>query len=84
MPYQPEFNIFDLLPPPPWIGPPLPKFLGISWPWLQGTESFLPELPSLPFMSSPETSYENEEIWEWKDYRGRDRKITVTRHARRS
>jgi hypothetical protein len=31
-------NIADLLPCFPWEGPPLPRFLGIFWPWLQGTE----------------------------------------------
>jgi len=39
------FNIVDLLPMPPNLGPPLPRFLGIVWPWLQNGGSFLPRLP---------------------------------------
>ena len=45
------FNITSLLPQPPWLGPPLPRFLGIVWPWLQGGGSFLPGLPQ-PFVSN--------------------------------
>lgn len=66
---QSPFNIADFLPPPPWEGPPLPRFLQIFWPWLQGGDEGL-SLPPLPnmrnFISSPETeltTYENiEEI----------------------
>lgn len=56
-----QFNIADLLPQPPWLGPPLPRFLGITWPWVQNTESFFP-LP--PYPETPSlTTYENiEEI----------------------
>ena len=57
-----QFNIADWLPMPFWLGPPLPKCLGIVWPWLQSTESspFL----ALPMPKTPAlTTYENiEEI----------------------
>ena len=34
-------NLKDWLPCFPWEGPPLPRFLGIVWPWLQaGGQSF--------------------------------------------
>lgn len=40
-------NIADWLPTPFWEGPPLPRFLGIVWPWLQsGGQPF--NLPMLP------------------------------------
>lgn len=82
VPYQPSgFNIFDLLPAFPWEGPPLPRFLQIFWASLFENLR-APQLPTLPFTSDIETSYLNEEIWEWTDYRGRDRKITVTRNAK--
>jgi len=79
-----QFSIADFLPQPPWLGPPLPRCLGLTWPWLQGGEQglALPSLPSLPFLSSMETSYENLEEWSWVDWKGRERKITVTRKAR--
>lgn len=91
-----QFNIADFLPMLPWEGPPLPRFLGISWPWLQRGQSF--SLPMLPapkkYISSieevksnpaPLASYSNEESWdiEWTDD-GLPRKITVSRHARRA
>ncbi|MBU0777952.1 hypothetical protein KKH23_09595 [Patescibacteria group bacterium] len=42
-------NVLDfirgLMPQDPWLGPPLPKLLGIIWPWLQSTEGGLPLLP---------------------------------------
>ena len=44
--------------------------------FIKGAEEVLPPLPKLG------TSYENEETWEWQDYRGRERKITVHRNAR--
>lgn len=37
-------SIADLLPMPIWLGPPLPRFLGIVWPWLRSAEG-LPLLP---------------------------------------
>jgi len=84
VPYEPpsKFNIADLLPQPPWLGPPLPQFLGILWPWTQSGGGFLPSLPH-PFVSNVETSYENEELIEWDDWRGRERKVKITRKAKR-
>lgn len=38
----PEFNIENWMPMEPAKGPPLPRFLGIYWPW------YKPELPPLP------------------------------------
>lgn len=64
----------DLLPMPPNMGPPLPKFLNILWPWVQGGEAGLHLLPmpkETRYVSSAEvvtsqpalTTYENiEEI----------------------
>lgn len=71
-------SIFDWLPCLPWEGPPLPRFLGVSWPWTQQQAS-LPKLPSLkryvsditeesnviPYQA-PLASYENEERTEIK------------------
>lgn len=37
--------IRGLLPQDPWLGPPLPRSLGIYWPWVQGAEQSLPLLP---------------------------------------
>jgi len=34
-----EFNFEDWLPMPPQMGPPLPRHLGIFWPW------YVPEAP---------------------------------------
>ncbi len=76
------FNIADLLPMFPWEGPPLPRCLGIAWPWLQSGGGFLPSLPQ-PFISNIEASYENEELIEWVDWRGRERKVRITRKAKR-
>lgn len=41
----------DLLPQPPWAGPPLPRILGQKWPWVSQTEpdnSDPPEYQKLP------------------------------------
>lgn len=77
-------NLADFLPQPFWIGPPLPKFLNIRWPWASEGSLLpsLPQLPSLPW-ESIESVYENEEIIEWLDWRGRERKVKITRKARR-
>lgn len=84
VPHEPpsKVNIADLLPMFPWEGPPLPRFLRIVWPWLQGGGGFLPSLPQ-PFVSNVEASYENEELIEWVDWRGRERKVKITRKAKR-
>lgn len=90
-------SIFDWLPALPWEGPPLPRFLGIVWPWMGQQQASLPKLklPSLKQYVSditettvepaPLASYQNEESWEieWSDD-GLPRKITVHRQARRS
>lgn len=48
-----QFNIADFLPQPPWLGPPLPRFLSIAWPWLQGgNQSSLPALLPRNYISS--------------------------------
>lgn len=88
----------DLLPMPPWQGPPLPRFLGIAWPWLQSTsQSLLPLLPRkyitsveerteiVPYQA-PLATYNNEETWdiEWNEETGLPTRITVHRHANRS
>ena len=58
--------IRGLLPQDPMLGPPLPKLLGITWPWLQTGEGGLPLLPlgKTNYISPPAlTTYENiEEI----------------------
>jgi len=38
-----EFNIEDLLPMSPNMGPPLPRFLGILWPWAEEKPEEEPE-----------------------------------------
>ena len=84
-------GIMDFLPCPPWEGPPFPRFMGIRWPWIEQQAVASKErqslsllrnlqLPPGPFSAS---TYDNEETWEFVDWRGRDRKITVKRHARR-
>ena len=84
-------DLFDLLPMPPWEGPPFPRFMGVRWPWLEQREPAAEKQPApffnfqLPRLPGPLSStYDNEETWQWQDYKGRDRKITVTRHAKRS
>lgn len=86
-------TIADLLPMLPWEGPPLPKFLGIIWPWLRAGERGLPLL-SLPRnyisdITTPEpslTTYENIEEIEFPN--GFDpetfmpRKIVIHRKAK--
>ncbi len=69
-------GIIDWLPMSPLMGPPLPRFLGVMWPWLDAS--------ALPTSLSGESHYDNEEQWRWTDYTGRERVITVTRHAKRS
>lgn len=81
-------NLADLLPAFPWEGPPLPRFLNIPWPWLQGGGEGLsllplPNLLSFPNIDGAETIYENEELIEWTDWRGRERKARITRKVRR-
>lgn len=84
-------TLTDWLPMPPWEGPPLPRFLGIYWPRLQG-ESFLPALPKkyitgieeepLGKELVPSATYANEESWEitWNED-GLPEKIVVHRNA---
>jgi len=75
-------DIASLLPMLPFEGPPLPRFLGIYWPWVQGESqsSLLPLLPNF----TPETTYENEELISWVDWRGRERSVKITRKAKRT
>ena len=44
--------------------------------------SELPGFPKEPFLTDIETSYENEEVWSWVDWKGREREITVSRKAK--
>jgi hypothetical protein len=47
-------NILDLLPAPPWEGPPLPRIMGVSWPsGNQGKNSILALLPAFPWEGPP-------------------------------
>jgi len=58
-----RFNIADMLPMPPHMGPPLPRFLQIFWPWL-GSE------PPFRLLEEPElalTTYDNTEEVELLD-----------------
>ncbi|MBA7555202.1 hypothetical protein ES705_47858 [subsurface metagenome] len=89
-------SIADLLPMPPWLGPPLPRFLGIHWPQLQQPAGFLPTLPQkyisdieermpgkelIPHQP-PAATYANEESWDitWNED-GLPEKIVVHRNA---
>lgn len=86
-----QFNIADLLPMPPWLGPPLPQGIGIYWPWLQGKGGAGLPMPELPSSLSPGT-YQNEETWdiEWEEQETEDeviylpKSIRIHRHANRS
>ena len=79
---------------PPWLGPPLPKFLGIYWP--RPPETFLPALHSRKYITGieeeppgnelvPTATYANEESWEisWSE-EGLPTKIVVSRHAEKT
>ena len=81
-------GIMDFIPCPPWEGPPFPRFMGIRWPWIEQQAAASEErrsllrnfqLPPGPFSAS---TYDNEEEWSWVDYKNRERKITVKRHAK--
>ncbi len=39
-------TLADWLPMFPWEGPPLPRFLGIYWPWQEGAEEGFLSLPT--------------------------------------
>lgn len=94
-----EFNIADLLPMPPWEGPPLPRFLGILWPRLGQQSLNLPKLGTLKryitgveevgtnivARQAPLAAYQNEESWEisWSP-EGLPTKIVVHRNASRN
>lgn len=65
-------TVWDWLPAFPWEGPPLPRFMGIPWPWLQETgerssqfadfaTTRLPELPISAPEPKPAVLYENVE-----------------------
>jgi len=84
-------TLMDLLPMPPWEGPPLPRFLGICWPQPQQPAGLLPvsrqryitdieEEPGKELV--PSATYANEESWDitWNED-GLPEKIVVTRHA---
>lgn len=84
-------NLSDWLPIPPWQGPPLPRWTGACWPWLQGG-SRLPSLsnifagPSSDEAPAPTSTYNNIEEIEFPD--GFDpatlmpRRIVVHRNAK--
>lgn len=92
-----QFNIADLLPMLPWEGPPLPRFLGLVWPWLGQQDSLPLASPTKGYITAieetekalvpqqPLASYQNEEIWEisWTPD-GLPSTIKVTRHAIKS
>ncbi len=89
-------GLADWLPQDPTLGPPLPRFLGIYWPWLQGGEAGLPLLPmpkETRYISSAEvvtpqpalTTYENIEEVELLDIDPdllMPRKIVIHRKSR--
>lgn len=58
-----EFSLEQLLPQPFWLGPPLPRFLAIFWPWVrqeQADLSFPPMFSPLE-RTVPEVIYQNTE-----------------------
>lgn len=88
-----QFNLFDLLPMPPWEGPPLPRFLGIRWPGLGNNSEVVagrfgptpPDLSNLMRSAGAVSTYSNGEYWdiEWNDD-GLPVKVVVHRKAVRS
>ncbi|MBA7694632.1 hypothetical protein ES703_103245 [subsurface metagenome] len=88
-------TLIDWLPMPPWLGPPLPRFLGIYWPQ---PETFLPALPSRRYITDveeepgkalvPSATYANEESWEFPNGFDPDTfmplKIVIHRNATRT
>lgn len=51
-------NLIDWLPLFPWEGPPLPRFLGIVWPWL-GQQSLNTSLtPPMKYITSAQEEVE--------------------------
>ncbi len=54
----------------------------LFWPFML-LRQLAGQLPQAPFQEDEGATYSNEEVWEWTDWRGRERKITVSRHAQR-
>lgn len=73
-------NIWDWLPQDFWLGPPLPRFLAVLWPWAQSSSATTSPLASLfrgadsPPQITAQILYENEE--RIKLVRGEDGHIT--------
>lgn len=79
------FSLFDLLPMPFWLGPPMPRFLGVYWPQMQSAtsqpEQYVSDVEIIP---APLATYSNEESWEieWSPD-GLPTRIVVHRNAKR-
>lgn len=52
-----EIKLEDWFPMSPLMGPPLPKWLGLKWPWYKG-EGPPPEGYTCPYCGAPFATYE--------------------------
>lgn len=85
-------SFFDWLPQDPWIGPPLPRFMAIVWPWATAPAqvSSLPGVRRMFTAAQPPsqavTTYDNTETVEFPEGFDPDtfmpRKIVVHRNAK--
>jgi len=79
-----NIELADLLPMPFWLGPPLPMFLGIYWPWVVPRSTQLMSYVSnarKQIVKKP-VSYSTVEEWEIsRGPNGRISKITIHRRV---
>jgi len=57
-----ELHLEDWFPASPMVGPPLPKWLGLTWPWYKGEEAAPPAPPpggcTCPYCGANFTTYD--------------------------
>lgn len=49
-----QFELSGLLPMPPWLGPPLPRFIGLLWPWANGENGRRSQAPEILYQNAEE------------------------------